>query len=163
VPPISRPRLIGAPGEMVIGVCTYNRGPEITRTLAALAALDPIRTSGAPRLSRIVIVNNRSTDDTPAVVDRFIAGNRGDGGPRPPPRARIYHRSPGDHLLGDSRLRLDAPASFLMGASTAYRRQAVLDSGWLDGGILECRRGEQIDCGEDAELCLRIRRAGWEI
>src|SRR5205085_2566587 len=81
VPPISRPRLIGAAGDVVIGVCTYNRGPQITQTLQALAALDPVRANGAPRLSRIIVINNRSTDDTPAVVDRFIAGNRGGGIP----------------------------------------------------------------------------------
>lgn len=218
------------PLDMVIGVCTYNRGPAITRTLEALAALDPARDGGRPRLRRIIVVNNRSTDDTAAVVERFIAGlppgvtpfelwheptpgkthamrrffreteepvqciidddtvpdpgwaaamlslvrdqpragavggpvtNHWESGPTR--LARIYHRSLGDQLLGPHRLRLDDPGAFLMGASTAYRRQAIIDSGWLEGGILECRRGERIDCGEDAELCLRIRRAGWEI
>jgi cellulose synthase/poly-beta-1,6-N-acetylglucosamine synthase-like glycosyltransferase len=77
--------------------------------------------------------------------------------------ARIYRRSLGDQDHGLARKRLDDRASFLMGASTAYRRAAVEESGWLEGGILECRRGEMLECGEDAELCLRIRNAGWEI
>jgi hypothetical protein len=77
--------------------------------------------------------------------------------------ARIYRRSLGDQDHGPVRKRLDDPASFLMGASTAYRRAAVEDSGWLEASVLECRRGEALECGEDAELCLRIRGAGWEV
>jgi glucosyl-dolichyl phosphate glucuronosyltransferase len=217
--------------RIVIGVCTYNRGLRIARTLEALTRLDPVDTAGTPRLSRVLIVDNRSSDDTGAVVDRFIAENQGSlpcpfariyeaepgkcaalrrlfaetreavvgvidddtipdrgwaagmlsllddepgagavGGPvvnlwesGPTRLARIYRRSLGDQLLGEKRLRLDDPGTFLMGASTAYRRRAVADSGWLHEGILECRRGATIECGEDAELCLRIRRAGWEI
>jgi GT2 family glycosyltransferase len=219
---------------MAIGVCTYNRGARIVQTLEALAKLDPVVSGGRARLRRIVIVNNRSTDDTGAVVDRFIAERRGGGesgevefvqlheptpgktsamrrffastdepvvciidddtvpdpgwaagmlsllddepragavgGPvanvwesGPTRLARVYHRSLGDQLLGDERVRLDDPGTFLMGASTAYRRRAIEESGWLESSVLECRRGEKIDCGEDAELCIRIRQAGWEI
>jgi cellulose synthase/poly-beta-1,6-N-acetylglucosamine synthase-like glycosyltransferase len=229
-------RSAAGPLTMAIGVCTYNRGRAILRTLETLASLDPVVVGGAARLKRIVIVNNRSSDETPRVVEEFIAGLAGRasgrsggirfelaheptpgkthamrrffreatepvlaiidddtvidrawasamlglledepragavGGPvanvwesGPTRLARIYRRSLGDQLLGERRLRLDDPGSFLMGASTAYRRRAIIDSGWLTGGILECRRGEKIDCGEDAELCLRIRRAGWEV
>jgi cellulose synthase/poly-beta-1,6-N-acetylglucosamine synthase-like glycosyltransferase len=214
---------------MVIGVCTYNRGAAIVRTLEALAALDPGPTPRGSRLTRIAIIDNRSSDDTAAVVDRFIAAGpagvpmlrwheatpgktaalrrlfsdthepivgvidddtlpdpgwaRGMlelledqpragavGGPvpniwesGPTHLARVYRRSLGDQDHGPARTLLADPASFLMGASTAYRRAAVESSGWLEGGILECRRGEQMECGEDAELCLRIRRAGWEV
>jgi glucosyl-dolichyl phosphate glucuronosyltransferase len=219
------------PERIAIGVCTYNRGHRILRTLEALARMDPADTAGERRLSRVVIVDNRSSDDTAAVVDRFIAASAGSlpcpfariyegqpgkcaalrrlfaltseevvgvidddtlpdrgwaagmlallddepragavGGPvlnvwesGPTRLARIYRRSLGDQLHGEERLRLDDHGAFLMGASTAYRRRAVMDSGWLQGGILECRRGATIECGEDAELCLRIRRAGWEI
>jgi cellulose synthase/poly-beta-1,6-N-acetylglucosamine synthase-like glycosyltransferase len=219
------------PERMVIGICTYNRGQKITRTLEAIAGLDPVQAPGGPRLARVVIVDNRSTDDTAAVADAFIA-ERGHalpfeisrlheprpgkvaalrtlfaatsepivgvidddtlpdpswargmlsllddqpragavGGPVPnlwesgPTRlARIYHRSLGDQDHGPARKRLDHPRTFLMGASTAYRRRAVEDSGWLKSSILECRRGDKLECGEDAELCLRIRSAGWEI
>jgi cellulose synthase/poly-beta-1,6-N-acetylglucosamine synthase-like glycosyltransferase len=218
------------PLTMAIGLCTYNRGPQIRTTLEALSRLDPGTVDGVARLKRVVVVNNRSTDDTPTLVERFIAERRGgavameqvheptpgkthamrrffreateeivcivdddtvpdvgwavgmlsllDAEPRagavggpvanvwesgPTRLAKIYHRSLGDQLLGERRIRLDGRGAFLMGASTAYRRRAIMESGWLEGGILECRRGEKIDCGEDAELCLRIREAGWEI
>jgi cellulose synthase/poly-beta-1,6-N-acetylglucosamine synthase-like glycosyltransferase len=215
---------------MVIGVCTYNRGPQIVRTLAALDAMDPVDEEGSPRLARVVIVNNRSTDDTVKVVERFIA-NRGGGVPfdlihedtpgkthamlrlfrdtREPiacvvdddtvpergwakamlsvfddqPRAGVvggpvwnvwesgptrtalrYRRSLGDQLMGDDRVKLADPMSFLMGASLAIRRRAIEDSGWLGGSLLASRTGTSLECGaEDAEICIRIRRAGWEV
>ncbi len=215
---------------MAIGVCTFNRGAKIAATLEALASLDTV----GGRLTRIIVINNASTDDTAAHVERFIASRRdvaGEGGPRfdlwheptpgkvhalrkfirethepllgvidddclpepawatamfsmlddapragavggwvrnvwesgPSRLATIYRRSLGDQLLGESRLRLDDPASFLMGASMAYRREAITASGWMESTRLECRRGAVLECGEDAELCLMIRQAGWEI
>ena len=77
--------------------------------------------------------------------------------------AQIYKRSLGDQLLGEKRVRLDDPASFLMGASLGVRREAWAQSGWLERRTLEGRRGELLECGEDAELCIRIRQAGWEL
>jgi GT2 family glycosyltransferase len=216
--------------SMVIGVCTYNRGAAIERTLRALAEMDPVVRDGVPRLRRIVIVNNRSTDDTAAVVDRFIAGNSGPvpmeqvheqtpgktqamlrlfaatdepvvciidddttpergwagamlslleaqpragvvGGPvvnvwesGPTELAIKYRRSLGDQLMGEARVKLTDPGGFLMGASLAIRRRALEESGWLEGSRLESRKGESLECGaEDAELCIRIRQAGWEV
>ena len=217
-------------GELAIGVCTFNRGGKIVPTLESLARLD----THDGRLTRVIIINNASTDDTPAHVERFIASRRemvGAAGPRfelwheptpgkvhalrrfirdssepwlgvidddclpesawasammsmldealragavggcvrnvwesgPTRLATIYRRSLGDQLLGESRLRMDDPASFLMGASMAYRREAIIASGWLESTRLECRRGAVLECGEDAELCLMIRQAGWEI
>jgi GT2 family glycosyltransferase len=217
---------------MVIGVCTYNRGAAISRTLEALAALDPVIHAGSPRLARIVLVDNRSTDDTAAVVDAFIAERAAagrfpflrirestpgkcaamrrlfaetsepivaiidddtipepgwatamlsllDAQPRagiasgpvhniwesgPTALAQVYRRSLGDQLMGESRKRLDRPGEFLMGASLACRRVAVEQSGWLDHVVLESRTGKDLQCGaEDAELCIRIRQAGWEV
>jgi GT2 family glycosyltransferase len=216
---------------MVIGVCTYNRGARIVRTLEALSGLDPVMGAGGARLARVLIVDNRSSDETAEVVDGFIAERGGAlpfamdrvyegtpgkcaalrrlfaetgeavvgvvdddtvpergwaagmlgllddearagavGGPvynvwesGPSRLARIYRRSLGDQLHGESRVLLSDPRTFLMGASTAYRRRAVEESGWLESSVLECRRGEKLECGEDAELCLRVRRAGWEI
>jgi glycosyltransferase involved in cell wall biosynthesis len=49
------------------------------------------------------------------------------------------------------------------GAGMVLRRQAVIDSGWLGGAVLRSRRRGSLECGEDAEIELRIRRAGWEI
>lgn len=211
--------------RMVIGVCTFNRGPAITRTLEALAALD----SASGRVKRIVVVNNASTDDTARVVDEFarthpesrieridelrpgkieamrrlfaatdeeVVGIVDDdtipsqtwgeallslldaepragivGGPvsnvweaGPTPLAVKYHRSLGDQLMGERRVKLTDPMSFLMGASLACRRAAVIESGWLTGSQLASRKGSDLECGaEDAELCYRIRKAGWEV
>jgi glycosyltransferase involved in cell wall biosynthesis len=49
------------------------------------------------------------------------------------------------------------------GAGLVLRRDAVIDSGWVDGAVLRSRRRGSLHCGEDAEIELRIRRAGWEI
>lgn len=225
-PPAPTPQPAGEAfrATLAIGVCTYNRGPAIVRTLDALAAMD--RVDG--RVTRFIIVDNRSSDETAAVVDRFIAQHPmlsmvrwheptpgksaalvrlfadtseelvgvidDDVVPNPAwargmislmddqPRcgvvggpvtniweggmtriAEIYRRSLGDQLLGDERMRLDTHASFLMGASTVVRRASLLESGWLSARSLDCRRGESLEGGEDAELCLKVRRAGWEL
>lgn len=89
--------------------------------------------------------------------------------------ARIYRRSLGDFDLGPSRLRLDRPDSFLLGASLLCRREAIEASGWLQGSKLAARTGTDLQSGaEDAELCIRVRQTprpdshgqnegGWEI
>ncbi len=82
----------------------------------------------------------------------------------PTPLARIYRRSLGDFDLGPRRIRLDKPDSFLLGASLLCRRSAVEISGWLEGSLLLARTGTDLQCGaEDAELCIRVRKAGGEI
>lgn len=215
-------------GALAIGICTYNRGGRINETLQAAAAL---RTCGG-RLTRVIVIDNASTDDTSSHVRRFIDARADDAiGPRielwheptpgkvyalrrfihqsheeflgvidddclpesgwavamlnlldeharagavggrvenvwetgPTKIAAVYRRSLGDQLLGDARFRLDDPRSFLMGASMVYRRKALEESGWLTQTRLECRRGAVLECGEDAELCLMIRQARWEI
>lgn len=221
---IARAKPSASAGSLAIGVCTYNRGGAITRTLDALAAMD--RVGG--RVSRFIIIDNRSNDSTPSVVDRFISEHPGIpmvrwheatpgksaaltklftetneeligvidddvlaspgwargmlalmddqpccGGAGGPVEnvweggktriAEIYRRSLGDQLHGERRLRLDAPGSFLMGASMVMRRAAIIQSGWLDARTMDCRRGDVLEGGEDAELCLKIRRAGWEL
>jgi GT2 family glycosyltransferase len=216
-----------APSTMAIGVCTYNRGRAIVRTLEALARLDTVE----GRVRRVLIVDNRSSDDTAAAVDDFLARRpRGAapmrrvheprpgkvnamlrffaetdepylgvidddtlpdpgwargmislldekeragvvGGPvlnvwesGPTRLARIYRRSLGDQVLSEQRERLDDPAGFLMGASMTIRRRALEESGWMGGSWMASRTGESLECGaEDAELCYRIRRAGWEL
>jgi GT2 family glycosyltransferase len=211
-------------GTLAIGVCTYNRGEAIARTLGTLASMD--RVGG--RVSRFIIIDNRSSDGTASAIDRFIASHPGVpmvrwheatpgksaaltklfcetseefigvidddvlagpgwarammalmddrpscgavGGPVEniweggmTRIAQVYRRSLGDQLLGEARQRLDAPSSFLMGASMVLRRTAILQSGWLDARSMDCRRGDVLEGGEDAELCLKIRRAGWEL
>lgn len=212
------------PPAMVVGVCTYNRGPKIERTLAAIAAMD--RCGG--RLTRLVVVDNRSTDGTAAAIDRFIAAGPSlptervfepapgkpaalrrlfdhtsepivamldddvlperawatallrlfdaetragaAGGPvqnewesGPTYYARVYRRSLGDQWLGERRVRLDEPGAFLMGGAMAMRREAVEQTGWLHSRLMDCRRGERLDTGDDAELCIRMRQAGWGV
>ena len=58
-------------GSLAIGVCTYNRGEAITRTLESLAAMD--RVGG--RVSRFIIIDNRSSDNTRAIVDQFVSSH----------------------------------------------------------------------------------------
>ena len=215
--------------RLVVGVCTYNRGARILQTLESLVALDQVAASTGPRLTRIVIVDNASTDDTAAVISGFASRGHAvpidllseprpgktaamqrlfastaeelvgiiDDDTRPDPAwsrallslmddqpragvaggpvrnvwesgptalAKKYHRSLGDQLLGDSRMRLTEPMSFLMGASLVIRRRALEESGWLGGSHLASRTGTSLECGaEDAELCFRIRHAGWEV
>jgi glycosyltransferase involved in cell wall biosynthesis len=54
-----------------------------------------------------------------------------------------------------------------VGAGLVLRREAVIDSGWTDHAVLRSRRRRSLrgslECGEDAEIGVRIRRAGWEI
>ena len=70
---------------MVIGVCTYNRGERILRTLRTIASMD--RAGG--RIARCVIVDNRSTDGTDRIIDGFIAENAG------LPMVRVREEKPG--------------------------------------------------------------------
>jgi len=78
--------------------------------------------------------------------------------------ARVYRRSLGDQELGEHRRVLDGSGAFLMGASLGIRREALEASGWLERVMLESRTGNRLECGaEDAELCIRVRSAGWDI
>lgn len=208
---------------LAVGVCTYNSGRAIVRTLDSLVAMD--RVDG--RVTRIVVVDNGSTDDTAGVVERYaedhpavscvreprpgkvmamrrlfgetdeplvavvdddcvvdrgwaramlgvfhvehragvvggVVRNAWESGPTR--LARIYHRSLGDQNLGPVRRRLDGLGEFLMGASLVCRREAVEASGWLDSVVLASRTGSDLECGaEDAELCIRVRSAGWGV
>ena len=93
-----------------------------------------------------------------------VGGRMAPGWESGPTRLALkYARTLGAQDLGDKALLLADRGAFLGGACMAYRRAAVQDSGWLDAGMLDCRRGEAVEHGEDAELCLRIRRAGWEV
>lgn len=77
--------------------------------------------------------------------------------------AEIYRRSLGDQLLGETRHRLEGAGAFFGGASLALRRAAYEDSHWAHDRVLDCRRGAVHESGEDAELCIRVARAGWEL
>ncbi|MEX2218776.1 MAG: glycosyltransferase [Phycisphaerales bacterium] len=78
--------------------------------------------------------------------------------------ARVYRRSLGDQDFGPRRVELTEPMSFLMGASLVIRRSALDESGWMQGSRLVARTGPSLECGaEDAEVCVRIRQAGWGV
>ena len=66
--------MTGAGAErMAVGVCTYNRGPALLRTLEALTAMDSV--SG--RVTRVVVVDNNCTDGTAERVRGAAAANAG--------------------------------------------------------------------------------------
>jgi glycosyltransferase involved in cell wall biosynthesis len=50
-----------------------------------------------------------------------------------------------------------------VGAGLVVRREAIVDSGWVEHGQLRARGPRSLGAGEDTEISLRIRRAGWEI
>jgi glycosyltransferase involved in cell wall biosynthesis len=50
-----------------------------------------------------------------------------------------------------------------VGAGLVLRREAVVASGWVEQGALAGRDPRRFGAGEDTELVLRIRNAGWEI
>ncbi len=56
------------PGAAIsLAICTYNRGRMLERTLASIAAqrIDPAA------VWSVLVVDNRSTDDTKSVVERW--------------------------------------------------------------------------------------------
>ncbi len=55
------------PTRMVLGVCTFNRGERIVRTLEAISAMD--RVGG--RVAGLMVIDNNSTDSTGSIVDAF--------------------------------------------------------------------------------------------
>lgn len=82
----------------------------------------------------------------------------------PTPLAGVYKQSLGHMRLPPRLARLDDPAAFVPGASMGVRRAALHASGWLDGTVLRARTGSDLECGaEDAEVCIRVRQAGWEV
>lgn len=53
--------------------------------------------------------------------------------------------------------------TFLIGAGLTINREAVLKSRWLEKQFLVGREGSRLSGGEDIELVLRIRKAGYEL
>ena len=209
---------------MAICMCTFNRGLKILPTLHALAGQD--RAGG--RITRILVVDNGSHDETPEIVSRFIAEhadaqmqlviepNPGkseairrafattdepvvaftdddclpsadwassllsaiDAQPRagivgglvriafesgPTRVARRYIATFGPQDFGPVRCRLNGIEEFLTGMSQAIRRQAMLESHWLDQGQMTCLRGAHLTGGEDVELSYMVKAAGWQL
>jgi len=53
--------------------------------------------------------------------------------------------------------------TYLAGEALVVRRRALEASGWIERGILDCRRGCELTSGGDSEMVLRIRNAGYEL
>ena len=82
----------------------------------------------------------------------------------PTPIAELYGESLARQDLGPDPVRMPVREWRMpVGAGMVLRREAILDSGWLDHGTLRSRAGRGLQAGEDAEIALRIRRAGWQV
>lgn len=53
--------------------------------------------------------------------------------------------------------------TYLVGAGLVVRRSALLASGWLEKMTLVGRKGKTLTAGDDSEMVLRIRNAGYEL
>ncbi len=210
--------------SIAIGMPTYNRGARIRETLDAIAQMD----NPDGRISRLLIIDNNSTDDTPEHIDAFIASNppiptfrivetnQGerfarlrffaetdepiaamldddvipdrawarvileamDADPKigavgsrvrlrfaSPPNARALACAPmlAQQDFGDEPHVLDDPGHYLVGAAFAVRREAMDASGWIDAGTHVGRAGGALTSGNDSELFVLARQAGWKL
>ncbi|HSD24727.1 MAG TPA: glycosyltransferase [Solirubrobacterales bacterium] len=82
----------------------------------------------------------------------------------PTPLADLYGESLARQDLGAEARRMPIRGWRMpVGAGLVVRREAVVDSGWIERGVLRGRRSRTLSAGEDAEISLRILRAGWEV
>jgi glycosyltransferase involved in cell wall biosynthesis len=83
----------------------------------------------------------------------------------PPTRlAELYGESLARQDLGPAPRRMPVTDWRMpVGAGLVLRREAWIDSGWLEHGKLRARSPRGLGAGEDAEIALRIKRAGWEV
>jgi glycosyltransferase involved in cell wall biosynthesis len=82
----------------------------------------------------------------------------------PAPLAELYGESLGRQELGDQALRMPVNAWRMpVGAGLVVRRDAVRASGWLERGVLRGRHPRSLGAGEDTEIALYLRHAGWEV
>lgn len=73
-------------------------------------------------------------------------------------RTMLAHQDFGDHEL-----RIDRMEQGMVSAAFAARREALLEIGWLEHRMLGGRAGGELECGEDYEMCVRLRLGGWEV
>lgn len=116
------------PDTLTICICTYNRGPKIEQTLAALLKLDE------RSVAEIVVVDNNSTDDTAQIIDQFI--DRG----TPFPVRRVLESKQG---LLNARLR--GVAECKSGLLGFVDDDIILDPGWAR--VIVDRFAESPRCG----------------
>ncbi len=65
--------------------------------------------------------------------------------------------------FGDREQRIDRMDQGMVSAAFAARREALLDIGWLEHRMLGGRAGSGLECGEDYEMCVRLRLGEWEV
>jgi glycosyltransferase involved in cell wall biosynthesis len=82
----------------------------------------------------------------------------------PTPLAELYGESLARQDLGSAPRRMPViDWRMPVGAGLVLRRRAWIDSGWMDQSGLRSRSPRNLGAGEDAEISLRIRRAGWQV
>ncbi|MEC4986424.1 MAG: glycosyltransferase [Oscillatoria sp. PMC 1068.18] len=65
---------------------------------------------------------------------------------------------------GDLPLQMPSEGNtYLVGAGLVVRRSALLASGWLEKTAMVGRNGKKLTAGDDSEIVLRIRNAGYEL
>ena len=53
--------------------------------------------------------------------------------------------------------------TYLVGAGLVVCREALINSGWLENSAFTGRRGENLSAGDDSEIVLKIRNAGYQL
>lgn len=83
----------------------------------------------------------------------------------PTPLALRYRKAYSEQDLGPSARRLPQkrPYRYLAGAGLVVRRVALETSGWLREQLLLDRQGARLTAGGDAEINVRILKAGYEL
>lgn len=83
----------------------------------------------------------------------------------PTPLALRYRKAYSEQDLGPSARRLPQrrPYQYLAGAGLVVRREALEASGWLREQLLLDRQGARLTAGGDAEINVRILKAGYEL
>jgi glycosyltransferase involved in cell wall biosynthesis len=211
--------------DLTVLVCTHNNARLLDGALESLARQDLPPTVGW----EVLVVDNRCTDHTRAVVGRWAADGRiprlrcvreprlgisharrrglreshgrligfvdddcllspdwaaqtlrfAEGHPpagafggrnellwvAPPTRlAELYGESLARQDLGSRPLQMPVSGWRMpVGAGLVVRREAIISSGWVDRGVLRARHPRRLGAGEDAEISLRIRDAGWQV
>lgn len=78
--------------------------------------------------------------------------------------ALAYGESLARQDWGEERFRVAADETRCpCGAGLVLRREAILDAGWLTRGRLVGRHVRRPGAGEDTEVALMVREAGWEV
>ena len=82
----------------------------------------------------------------------------------PPEFVVAYGESLARQNFGPSEIQLpDQGRHVPCGAGLIVRREALVQGGWLDHGCLRGRDPRHLGAGEDSEIVLRIRNAGWQV